>query len=155
MHQSPVGQLEYTIFNNLLYKYATIIVVSSTTPSSFIHRLCASEAMMLHALSGSVHAAVIFATSSFVMNSHNPSVARTRNLSVLSNLRVKISGSLLTPAVCAIVSPNDRDMASPGMSMWPNQTRAGPSTPSSYLFGVRVLVFECCCSLVILRVSKL
>jgi len=44
----------------------------------------------------------------------------------------KISGSELTPAECATLSPKLRDMASPGMSAWASQTRAGPSIPSSY-----------------------
>mmetsp|Transcript_13327 Transcript_13327/g.42120 ORF Transcript_13327/g.42120 Transcript_13327/m.42120 type:complete len:318 (-) Transcript_13327:59-1012(-) len=42
------------------------------------------------------------------------------------------SGLEETPAVCATTSPMERDMARPGRSRWPSQTRGGPSTPSSY-----------------------
>mmetsp|Transcript_21663 Transcript_21663/g.48248 ORF Transcript_21663/g.48248 Transcript_21663/m.48248 type:complete len:219 (-) Transcript_21663:362-1018(-) len=68
------------------------------------------------------------------MNSHSPSLAITRMRSSLSGLNSYStnSGSDDTPAVCATASHRERLMARPGTSMWPSQTRAGPSTPSSY-----------------------
>ena len=49
-----------------------------------------------------------------VRNSHTPSEARMRNLSLGSIKRWFVSGSELTPTLCASESPSDRLMARPG-----------------------------------------
>mmetsp|Transcript_7501 Transcript_7501/g.26783 ORF Transcript_7501/g.26783 Transcript_7501/m.26783 type:complete len:223 (-) Transcript_7501:716-1384(-) len=111
-----------------------MIVVSSTTCSSFIHRADASATSRSTAFFGSFAPVptTMSMTSWFEQNSHNPSLAITMILSASVRVTSCISGSEITPAVCATVSPSDRAMARPGMSMCPSHTRGGPSMPSSY-----------------------
>mmetsp|Transcript_19369 Transcript_19369/g.45154 ORF Transcript_19369/g.45154 Transcript_19369/m.45154 type:complete len:224 (-) Transcript_19369:256-927(-) len=66
------------------------------------------------------------------MNSQRPSEPMMSVLVLLVSGTVYTSASEMTPAECATVSPRERLIASPGISMCLSQTRAGPSTPSSY-----------------------
>mmetsp|Transcript_73198 Transcript_73198/g.176925 ORF Transcript_73198/g.176925 Transcript_73198/m.176925 type:complete len:223 (-) Transcript_73198:348-1016(-) len=111
-----------------------MMVVSSTTCSSFIHRAEASATSRSTAFFGSLAPVptIMSMTSWFSQNSHSPSEASTIILSASVSSTWCISGSEITPAVCATVSPSERAIASPGMSMWPSHTRGGPSMPSSY-----------------------
>ena len=59
-------------------------------------------------------------------NSHTPSVAKTTKRSSSVSVVVLISGSANTPTLSAARSPNDRAMASPGMSMFLRHTRGTP-----------------------------
>mmetsp|Transcript_18994 Transcript_18994/g.45867 ORF Transcript_18994/g.45867 Transcript_18994/m.45867 type:complete len:219 (+) Transcript_18994:235-891(+) len=103
------------------------------TCSSCIHLVPASVTRVSTACAGPICPSTVSHVSSLVMNSQSPSVAMTRNLSSLeSKSNSENSGSDDTPAECATTSPRDRDMASPGTSIWPSQTRGGPSIPSSY-----------------------
>mmetsp|Transcript_4021 Transcript_4021/g.11732 ORF Transcript_4021/g.11732 Transcript_4021/m.11732 type:complete len:241 (+) Transcript_4021:745-1467(+) len=86
------------------------------------------------AMRGSLQLCATLMTSWSLMNSQSPSEAMTMRASCVGSMvRVKNSGTEITPAVCATVSPSDRLMARPGTSMSPSHTRAGPSMPSSYL----------------------
>ena len=60
-------------------------------------------------------------------NSHTPSEANTMNLSSSVILNISISGSQITPAELAMLSPNDLLIASPGMSSSLSQTLYGPN----------------------------
>mmetsp|Transcript_31042 Transcript_31042/g.41151 ORF Transcript_31042/g.41151 Transcript_31042/m.41151 type:complete len:207 (-) Transcript_31042:229-849(-) len=110
-----------------------MMLVSSMTASSFIHRADASATSMSTARFGSRTSAMKSTTSWLVMNSHRPSDAMMSILKSSVRSYVVITGSDTTPAVCATVSPSDRLIARPGMSMCPSHTRAGPDTPSSYV----------------------
>mmetsp|Transcript_28903 Transcript_28903/g.42845 ORF Transcript_28903/g.42845 Transcript_28903/m.42845 type:complete len:273 (-) Transcript_28903:444-1262(-) len=116
--------------------YATMMVVSSTTPSSFIHRFLDSAARKLHTAFASFAHSAAYASrkhSSFSMNSHSPSEAIMRHSCSDVIVAVVISGVDMMPASWPTVSPKERDMARPGTSMFPSHTRGGPSMPSSYL----------------------
>ena len=61
------------------------------------------------------------------MNSQTPSEANIINLSDSTRFISVISGIALTPTSAAAWSPNDLDMARPGMSSWRCHTLAGPN----------------------------
>lgn len=101
-------------------------VMSSMTSSSVFHQKKLSLISTFAAVSGVPYQssnATNLATSSFVKNSHTPSDAITINESVGLIWNSKISGRALTPTLCAILSPSDQDIASPGMSYFSDHTQ--------------------------------
>mmetsp|Transcript_17291 Transcript_17291/g.30475 ORF Transcript_17291/g.30475 Transcript_17291/m.30475 type:complete len:211 (+) Transcript_17291:79-711(+) len=112
------------------------MVVSSITGSSSCHLRLDSRTSSAMAARGSLVCMcleTISATSWLVINSHNPSVAITINLSNSGSSSYECSSAFeMTPASLPTVSQRDRLMARPGMSAYESHTRAGPSIPSSY-----------------------
>mmetsp|Transcript_5464 Transcript_5464/g.23100 ORF Transcript_5464/g.23100 Transcript_5464/m.23100 type:complete len:246 (+) Transcript_5464:771-1508(+) len=104
------------------------MVVSSTTSSSWCQRLVDSATTASQHAVGplSIFAVTMSTTSWLVMNSHTPSLAQMANLSAALSSTSLSSGSAKTPTVSAARSPNDRAMASPGMSTSRSHTRGTP-----------------------------
>ena len=69
---------------------------------------------------------MMYLTSLLSMNSHNPSLARIKNKSSWFILYSIISGSEIIPTEAPILSPNDLDIASPGIFLSLSQTLLGP-----------------------------
>ena len=68
----------------------------------------------------------MLAASSLEMNSHTPSLARIMKWSPSSRFISSISGDAITPTCAAAWSPNERVIASPGMSSLRCHTLRGP-----------------------------
>lgn len=85
-----------------------MIVVSSITCSSLIHLMLLSLTNASTPSVGPFWASAISIVSVLSTNSQRPSVATTKNLSVVGSRSNSVnSGSEMTPAVCATASPRD------------------------------------------------
>ena len=124
----PLVALLLSMFVNA----ATNTVMSSITSSLPIafQRSNASFASAVAASSGESHAATTATASSLETNSQMPSVATMTNLSCSTISCVRISGSGVTPTLCAMESPKLLDMDKPGTHRFFIHTRNGPSPNS-------------------------
>jgi hypothetical protein len=108
------------------------MVVSSTIPYSFYHRITASFISTFIAPSTSFYprywgAIVILVISVFESRSQRPSDAITIALSnFVRQLNTYISGSLVTPTLPATKSPILLVIANPGTYLFLSQTLLGP-----------------------------
>lgn len=116
-------------------------VISSEAPSSSIHRWWAFCTRASQAPAGSplrTKGLMILRASSLLRNSQTPSVASSKQRSRGDREKPETSGSLVTPARAARVSPKERDMASPGRSSLASHTLTRSAAQQTVIWGVVV-----------------